>query len=930
MGRTSRGRSAVVPSAGGGGGLHGLGDHGEQGCWSLLKRFLPAMFLPLVVSAFQLRLGESRLPLTSIATILGIIVSLAVPRGVLSMLTTAVAAALLLSACYVQDEVQPSETSMVQPLHPRDFLQRPRAERAVLVEEPDRLNVSGTDLAPATLETLSIVLPCAFEGAYAEKTVDAIWAHTRHRRIHEIIVVDDGSKPPLATVFPERLLHGGPGGPPVRMLRHEKTRGLIGAKKTGGDAATGDVIVFLDCHVSPNDGWEEAFLRQMKRSGDHRTVVVPTISSLDPDTWQENKGGPVSKACYLLWNADFTWLGNSGRDVPLMSGGLLALSRRWWQETEGYDEHMVAWGGENIDQSLRAWLCGGRIEAAEGATIAHMWRDSKNPKTTLKYPMPTEDVMRNKARAVTAWLDDFKEKALSFPEYEAFVTGQQQLGDMSNFHRLQKKMNCAPFASYIQRFSYVYIDGGLIPREVFQIREEKTGRCLERSPRESQPHGIVLAPCAGSEGGGISELQQWHGANRDRNVPGGPCCSGLMNWNFLQCLDAHGLGSRAQTFECEISGYTASQAFQLESSGRLSWGRGQGCLAPAERQADDSRTVALAACGVQTVEDRPNTFRLRRGAGGLPGGACATAIADGASVSGWKLVFKECDAADPQQVLRTAPMLDGVQVQVGDTKACLDIAGGTQVLVYPCYAEKVANQNQVWQLHRGQLVWEGQVSSGMKGFCLDARDTEISLKDLPVMDHFNLRTCTGKRGQRLRRSDADADGTFLIRDADTGKCLGIGSASPGSLERMLRLTQCRSDQRWRELQDRDQLQHAASTLCLDAGNEVVPIVYPCHVPKAQRKQRFHLVDDPGWVQLRKGWEDNGRKRYFEQCLDHSPEPSTEVVVQGCTAVEAAGTRWRRVGIHEPSEWRAWRSASTLPPGAPLLGETQAGGRAARP
>ena len=66
-------------------------------------------------------------------------------------------------------------------------------------------------------------------------------------------------------------------------------------------------------------------------------------------------------------------------------GGLLALSRRWWEETQGYDTKMVAWGGENIDQSLRSWLCGGRIEVADGAYVAHMWRDPKNPKTVAGF-----------------------------------------------------------------------------------------------------------------------------------------------------------------------------------------------------------------------------------------------------------------------------------------------------------------------------------------------------------------------------------------------------------------------------------------------------------------------------------------------------------------------------------------------------------------
>ena len=39
----------------------------------------------------------------------------------------------------------------------------------------------------------------------------------------------------------------------------------------------------------------------------------------------------------------------------------------------------------------------------------------------LRYPIPTKDVMRNKARAATAWFGDFTEKVMTFPEYEMFT-----------------------------------------------------------------------------------------------------------------------------------------------------------------------------------------------------------------------------------------------------------------------------------------------------------------------------------------------------------------------------------------------------------------------------------------------------------------------------------------------------------------------------
>ena len=78
--------------------------------------------------------------------------------------------------------------------------------------------------------------------------------------------------------------------------------------------------------------------------------------------------------------------------------------------------------------------------------------------------MRTEDVMRNKARAVAAWLGPFSNKTFgTFPEYEAFFNGENSIGDLSNFGKLKKELQCADFSSYIQRFSYLFLDGGLIP-----------------------------------------------------------------------------------------------------------------------------------------------------------------------------------------------------------------------------------------------------------------------------------------------------------------------------------------------------------------------------------------------------------------------------------------------------------------------------------
>mmetsp|Transcript_147574 Transcript_147574/g.269124 ORF Transcript_147574/g.269124 Transcript_147574/m.269124 type:complete len:932 (-) Transcript_147574:26-2821(-) len=793
------------------------------------------------------------------------------------------------------------------------------------------------------METMSVVLPCAFEGKFAEQTVRAIVENTRKERLHEIIVVDDGSYPPLSKFFPKDLLK--PQGL-VLLMRHERTEGLISAKKTGGDAATADIIVFFDCHVSPRKGWEEAMRRQMLRAGDHRTVVVPTISSLDPDTWKEIPNGPSSSACYILPNADFTWLANSGRDVPLMSGGLLAISRKWWQETGGYDEHMVAWGGENIDQSLRSWLCGGRIEAAKGAVVAHMWRDPKKPKTMLRYPIPTADVMRNKARAVTAWFDGFKEKVFTYPEYEDFLQGRNSIGDMSNFDSLKSNLQCAPFASYVQRFSYVYLDGGLIPQDVYQLREESTGFCLERVPAPSSPHHTALVPCASEHDGGggpgsISELQLWHLGNRNRYTKGG-CCSGIMQWNFLLCLDAQGMGSRLSAYECSIDGRSLNQYLQLSDEGQLVYrsgdgaikgklrggGGGGGCIIPETPSKGQAKYVGLHDCGtlVEPVESgsffqrnlvhthdgktAPKSFRLHSK---HDGGACA--MATGAATGdgpGWKLGFQVCDSADTQQVFHVTPMHDGLQVHVGDTNMCLDAGGGVNILVYPCYQESANNKNQIWQLQNDHLVWQGPQEAHARCLDFQANPKLVQGKGpTPVV----LRTCSSKKGQRIEKAEQNAEsGTFLLRDKDSGKCVGSDPGGNGVV-----LNDCEYGHRWKARGNKLQL---VSGACIDAVDYQTPKIFSCH---GGRTQWWAVDDANGWVKVLHAWEDNGRRRFFERCLDSEPAPPLEVSVGHCDGAISRGVKWTRQNVRTPLEAQIWQKAEK-----PKYGELPLGGSAEPP
>lgn len=779
---------------------------------------------------------------------------------------------------------------------------------------------------PSTaLLSMSVVLPCAFEGVFARKTVESIWNYTEPQALKEIIVVDDGSDPPIETVFDESFF--GPGrASPLRILRHNRTLGLIAAKKTGGDAALGDIITFLDCHVKPRMGWERALQRQMWRAGDHRTVVVPVITTLDPDTWEEtvdHDGEKNPSVCFLMWNADFTWTGAVGNDVPLMSGGLLALTQQWWQETGGYDPKMVAWGGENIDQTLRTWLCGGRIELARDSFVAHMWRDGSKAGTELKYPMPTEDVMRNKARAVNGWLGPFVDKTLAFPEYENFVSGAQSLGDMSVYQNVRERLPCRPFSDYISRFSYLYEDAGLIPHKIFQLREAQTGLCLERVPGEyRKSHGTVLAPCA--EGGESSELQLWHKANRDQ-AKNGTCCSGIMNWNFLHCLEAPGDGGKVTTAECDLMGKAQNMHFQLADDGQLEWQKGESCVSP--RAPALAKTVAKPLTASSSVRVAPVERSDGTHASGfdfrliytLEGGveACGTAVKAGGDPPG-ELEFSACAPGDKSQLFRAVPMHGGFQIRsakewpAGTGKKpqglCFDSGGGGSVIIYNCYSEEYKNMNQVWQVQGDHLVWEE-----------DGAGVRVAAEPASEAGFVALRACIPKVGQRFRRQKLPGiEGGFAFSDADSSKCLGVGPKRPAGDFPGLVLADCSKASLFAE--KGPQLMHVDSGDCLDmgGGDGSVPILYPCHA-EAGNSQRWKLNSD-GAPHTIKSWGDNGRSRVWEQCLDYKPEPRTSPVISDCSEVRQRGVRWEQVAAREPQEMQLWQAASrTRDPQALPLG-----------
>eukprot|EP00957_Ditylum_brightwellii_P009910 747880-Ditylum_brightwellii.AAC.1 len=92
------------------------------------------------------------------------------------------------------------------------------------------------------LTTLSIILPCGFEHEYFYPTIRSIYEATPSHVLHEIVVVDDASMPPLRPIFDKKNHTYGDIANKVKFVRLDDAVGLIGAKHQGALASSGDIL----------------------------------------------------------------------------------------------------------------------------------------------------------------------------------------------------------------------------------------------------------------------------------------------------------------------------------------------------------------------------------------------------------------------------------------------------------------------------------------------------------------------------------------------------------------------------------------------------------------------------------------------------------------------------------------------------------------
>lgn len=223
------------------------------------------------------------------------------------------------------------------------------------------------------------------------RTLAALEGQTYPRDLFEVVIVDDGSEPPL-----ER-----PGATPmaVRVVRQERCGfGLTRARNTGARAAAGDVLLFLDSDTLAEADWVEMHARWHHAVSDALTVGLRHYVAMDGvDAEMIGSRTGTLKELFSGRQADPPWIESHlarTRDLTskaddifrVVVGGNFGIGKHLYWEVGGSDESFTRWGQmDDTELGYRVYTRGGLLVPVRESVTWHQgrWAEDRDAKNRL-------------------------------------------------------------------------------------------------------------------------------------------------------------------------------------------------------------------------------------------------------------------------------------------------------------------------------------------------------------------------------------------------------------------------------------------------------------------------------------------------------------------------------------------------------------------
>ncbi len=191
-------------------------------------------------------------------------------------------------------------------------------------------------------QKVTAYIPCHNAESYLSRSIEGVLRQTHE--VDELLVIDDGSRDSTLGIAARY---------PVRVIRHDRNRGLAAARNTGFRNARNELVAALDADCVPEPDWLEKLVSRFD------SEAVAAVGGRLKETMQDSVADRW-RAVHMRQH----WGEEQLRNPRFMFGNNIALRKSAVAEVGWYDERLRtngnacrARGGRTVGVLHRECLC---------------------------------------------------------------------------------------------------------------------------------------------------------------------------------------------------------------------------------------------------------------------------------------------------------------------------------------------------------------------------------------------------------------------------------------------------------------------------------------------------------------------------------------------------------------------------------------------